>query len=146
MQRIKQFISRWCGPVHIILSIICSLVYIEMIEDSISNDLFWPNMSPTGAQMYLIELFSRHVVMKKEMTIDLFDPSSAIIDKFILHLHHTVFGLRIHAIFEYTSIRDTITGFRSFDASYTFNLFTQYCWVDFDRRWEIAHTFKRQKR
>ncbi|OQR82106.1 hypothetical protein THRCLA_11127 [Thraustotheca clavata] len=75
--------------------------------------------------------------------------SNAILEQYDtpLALHRLWASYPRYIVFtELITPRDAIVGFRSFDAGYTFNLFTQYCWVDFDRRWEMAHTFKRQKR
>ncbi|OQS03178.1 hypothetical protein THRCLA_21222 [Thraustotheca clavata] len=81
-------------------------VYIDMIKDYMSNDLFWSNKSDTGTQIYLIE----QLVRTPNMNLDLFDPTNAIIG----------------------NVHDAIVGFRSFDTSYTFSLFTQYCWTLID--------------
>ncbi|OQS03179.1 nucleotide-binding protein 1, partial [Thraustotheca clavata] len=125
------------------------VVYNEMIKDSMTNDLFWPNMSPTGAQTYLIDVFSRQLFMQKKLPLDIFDISSALLNnydtQFTSHILWPSYP-RYIVFSELTTLRDAIQGFRLFDAFYTFGLFTQYCWVDFDHRWELAHTSNRQKR
>ncbi|OQS03176.1 hypothetical protein THRCLA_21221 [Thraustotheca clavata] len=144
-----QIKKQWTGPVYIVLSIACSVVYIELVKDSMMNDFFWPNMTPSGAQMYLTDVFSRNLVMKRKTKLDIFDPANAIIGAYDTPIasHRLWSSYPRYIVFtELTSLHDTIVGFRSFDAGYTFNLFTQYCWVDFDHRWEVAHTLKRQKR
>ncbi|OQS03081.1 hypothetical protein THRCLA_04606, partial [Thraustotheca clavata] len=149
MRLLLLAVHRWSGVLYLTLSMISSIVYIELIKDSMANDLFWPNMSPAGAQMYLTQAFSQHLFMNEKKILDIFDPSSAIIEKSNVLVSQTLWPSYPRTIVygkQFSTIQSAIQGFRQFDASYTFSLSTQYCWVDFDRRWEIAHTINRQSR
>ncbi|OQS05230.1 hypothetical protein THRCLA_02604 [Thraustotheca clavata] len=144
-----KIFKKWSGVVYIIISMVWSIVYVNMISDSMANDLFWPNLTPTGAQSYLLNLISRHLLINMEKSLDLFDPSNAIFEMYNTSLPtHTLWSSYPRSIIytQLTTIQDAIRGFQLLDATYTFNLFIQYCWVDFDRRWEIAHTLHRQAR
>ncbi|EQC30703.1 hypothetical protein, variant, partial [Saprolegnia diclina VS20] len=104
---------------------------------------------PTSAQTYLIDVFNRHLSVSSASEIDLFDPSEAILKTYSLP-STTAFAKptypRARALVEYTSVADAIIGFQSLDPDYVFNLFTLYCWADFEKRWEVAHTAARQAR
>ncbi|KDO33573.1 hypothetical protein SPRG_22089 [Saprolegnia parasitica CBS 223.65] len=126
-----------------------SLYFLDIVGPGLSNDLFWPNFDPTSAQTYLIDVFNRHLSTTNASEIDLFDPSQAI---------HKTYGLpsttafakptypRMRTLVEYTSVADAIIGFQSLDPGYVFSLMTLYCWADFEKRWELAHTAARQAR
>ncbi|OQR82103.1 hypothetical protein THRCLA_11115 [Thraustotheca clavata] len=45
-----------------------------------------------------------------------------------------------------TSISDAIKEIWLMDPAYAISIFTQYCWVDFDHRWEMDHAYQRQLR
>ncbi|OQR95768.1 hypothetical protein THRCLA_07581 [Thraustotheca clavata] len=144
-----KLVKKWCGVTYLLISMTLSILYIEMINDSMANDLFWPSLSPNGAHSYLLDLFSQHLLVNKQNDLDIFDASSAIIDKYDAEIStHILWPSYPRSIVytQLTTVEDAIQGFRSFDTFYTISLFTQYCWVDFDNRWEMAHTIQRQAR
>ncbi|KDO33567.1 hypothetical protein SPRG_19199 [Saprolegnia parasitica CBS 223.65] len=126
-----------------------SLYFLDIVGPGLSNDLFWPNFDPTSAQTYLIDVFNRHLSVTNASEIDLFDPSQAILKTYGLP-STTAFAKptypRMRTLVEYTSVADAIVGFQSLDPGYVFNLMTLYCWADFEKRWELAHTAARQAR
>ncbi|EQC24671.1 hypothetical protein SDRG_17436, partial [Saprolegnia diclina VS20] len=47
---------------------------------------------------------------------------------------------------EQTSVRTAVEALPSLLTRLTFQIYTQYCWVDVEKRWELAHTRVRQER
>ncbi|OQR91500.1 hypothetical protein ACHHYP_04652, partial [Achlya hypogyna] len=121
----------------------CSIWYLTIISPNLDNDLFWPDFAATGAQTFLIDLFARPL----GTTLELY--GSAIPKTYGTastgNEMKTTYP-RALALAELTTVKDAIESFQTLDSAYTFNLVTQYCWVDFDRRWEVAHTLVRQRR
>ncbi|EQC27343.1 hypothetical protein SDRG_14867 [Saprolegnia diclina VS20] len=126
-----------------------SLWFLDIVGPGLANDLFWPAFDPTSAQTYLIDVFNRHLSVSSTSEIDLFDPSETILKTYGLP-STTAFTKptypRMRTLVEYTSVADAIIGFQSVDPGYVFNLMTLYCWADFEKRWEVAHTAARQAR
>ncbi|EQC36755.1 hypothetical protein SDRG_06190 [Saprolegnia diclina VS20] len=137
------------GLTYLSASMGASLWFLDIIGPGLSNDHFWPNFDPTSAQTYLIDVFHRHLSVTNALVIDLYDPSQGIL-KAYGRASTTAFAKptypRLRSLVEYTSVADAITGFQSLDPGYVFNLMTLYCWADFGKRWEVAHTAARQAR
>ncbi|OQR91499.1 hypothetical protein ACHHYP_04659, partial [Achlya hypogyna] len=131
------------GVLYLLWTIGCSVWYLQIISVNLDNDLFWPDFAVTGAQTFLIDLFGRPLGATLELygsvipkTYGAASTASAM---------KTTYP-RALALAELTSVEDAIVSFQTLEAAYAFSLMTQYCWADFDRRWEVAHTLLRQRR
>ncbi|OQR90413.1 hypothetical protein ACHHYP_05529, partial [Achlya hypogyna] len=145
----SEMAQRWLGLGYLALSVGCSIWFLDIVSPGLSNDLFWPDFKPTTAHTYLLDVFSAHLAISGRAEFDLFDPREAIVKSYgqqTTTAHSKPAYPRALALAEYTTVRDAIVGFRSLDAGYVFNLMTLYCWADFDKRWQVAHTAARQAR
>ncbi|KDO20669.1 hypothetical protein SPRG_13421 [Saprolegnia parasitica CBS 223.65] len=136
---------RWyIGGGYLAFTIGCSVAYLVLVAESLTNDLFWPDFDPVGGQLLLVDLFHR---LRRADSFDLYATP-------ILKTYNTPSAAsemlsttpRAIALSQLTSIEDAILGFRTLDAAYSLHLMSQYCFVDLHRRWELAHTAARQAR
>ncbi|EQC36474.1 hypothetical protein SDRG_05928 [Saprolegnia diclina VS20] len=134
----------WVGGGYLAFTIGCSVAYLVLVAESLTNDLFWPDFVPVGGQLLLVDLFHR---LRRASTFDLYAVP-------MLKTYNAPCAVsemlsttpRAIALAQLTSIEDAILGFRALDAAYSLNLMSQYCFVDLPRRWELAHTSARQAR
>ncbi|OQR90415.1 hypothetical protein ACHHYP_05523 [Achlya hypogyna] len=142
-------VKRWLGLWYLTLSMGCNIWFLRIVSPGLSNDLFWPGFEPTTAHTYLLDVFSAHLTVTGNASIDLFSPSEAIIKAYGLQTTTASSKPtypRTLALTEYTTVEDAVASFRILNPTYVFNLVTLYCWADFDKRWQIAHTVARQAR
>ncbi|OQR80947.1 hypothetical protein ACHHYP_16971 [Achlya hypogyna] len=132
------------------ISMGCSIWYLVILSSYMANDLFWPGFALTGAHTYLLDLCSLRLWLTSNGTLDLFDSSQAITKAYntpaAMLLAQSTYPRAV--LFGTTSMHRAIAAFHSDTMSVRVVLeqYTQYCWVDFDRRWELGHTQARQKR
>ncbi|KAH9111271.1 hypothetical protein AeMF1_014160 [Aphanomyces euteiches] len=118
-----------------------------MAHNVISNDLWWSNFNASGIQSYLIGVVNAQLNLGVYGSID---------------LTNHVYAAQKDYSQSYTPIQVSIAYPRVLMSSMAYDLptyisalrqiggpdwvVTQYCWVDFNRIWEMAHTVLRQKR
>ncbi|KDO31180.1 hypothetical protein SPRG_03798 [Saprolegnia parasitica CBS 223.65] len=152
-KRQKKFsLMQALSVAHVLVSVYCSVWFVDLVTPSLQNDLFWPQFAASTAQTYLLDVYRRHLtttLANDALSFDLLDAREGIVK---VYGAPTTVGLiqstyaRSLALGAYASVEDAVVGFRSLDPSYTFSLMTLYCWADFDRRWALAHTAARQAR
>ncbi|OQR86856.1 hypothetical protein ACHHYP_09818 [Achlya hypogyna] len=141
--------QRWFGLGYLALSMGCSIWFLDIVSPGLSNDLFWPGFEPTTAHTYLLDVFSAHLAVTGSAEIDLFGTSEAMLKTYgqpTTTAYSKTTYPRTLALIQYTTVKDAVVGFRSLSAGYVFDLMTLYCWADFDKRWQVAHTAARQAR
>ncbi|KAF0695744.1 hypothetical protein As57867_013405, partial [Aphanomyces stellatus] len=143
----------WVGVVsgfaYVTLSLGLSVVYLTLLQPAFSNDLWWPHYNVTVHQALLIDLFNVALATQANGTIDLLAPW-AVIDK---SYDSSVATAAIYPTYvrrliwaEFTSVEYAVVNLRSLSGSWSLWMCTQYCWVDLQRQFEVAHTTGRQQR
>ncbi|EQC36481.1 hypothetical protein SDRG_05935 [Saprolegnia diclina VS20] len=137
------------GLAYVALSMACSVYYTRLLSPHMVNDLYWPSFGLHGAHTYLLDLYRVHLWTASNGSIDAFDASNALLkdyDKPSTMLDVQPSYPRAILLSEQTSVRTAVEAIRSLSVELTFSLFTQYCWVDVQKRWELGHTAARQAR
>ncbi|OQR88008.1 hypothetical protein ACHHYP_07706 [Achlya hypogyna] len=149
--------SRWLpwhlalvGTVYIGAAISGSISYLEVSRNTLSNDLIWPTYNLTGAHVFLADWFTSHMplrTMQPTLALDAIEVNSP--DSFDAATGTLKFPGRSGAKAQYTTLTTltgAIGGLRNLDACDAPWVFTQYCYLDFDRRWPMANSVRRQQR
>ncbi|OQR92010.1 hypothetical protein THRCLA_08820 [Thraustotheca clavata] len=135
-EMVSHHVSCWIGLAYIILSMSCSVWFLLIVKPYMVNDLFWPNFELKGAHTLLIDLFDSFLFYTNNSNIDMFDPANAFIKKYeqsyTTNEDKTTYSRAI-LYNEMTSLTGAIRGLRGVK-------------VDFNQRWELGHTIKRQAR
>ncbi|OQR80833.1 hypothetical protein THRCLA_23438 [Thraustotheca clavata] len=138
------------GFFYIIASVTTSISYLEVSSVNLANDLCWATFNLTGAHAFFASWVNEQLIlgMTKETfqldRADIIQPGdfsdvTAAIDA------SAIYGARL----QYdglSTIRNAINGLRAADSCYLPWIFSPYCYMDFNKYWEVAATANRQQR
>ncbi|KAF0689945.1 Aste57867_18638 [Aphanomyces stellatus] len=138
------------GYLYLLVTLGCSFYYMHVLTPYLANDLWWPNFNKSGGQSFLIDLINAQLASSHTLnSTSSWDLSTATLTKDYSSTSTSImlqsaYGRRV--MLEDTNLDRAIARLRQMMVSDIEALPTQYCWVDFDRRWGLAHTTKRQAR
>ncbi|KDO30895.1 hypothetical protein SPRG_19680 [Saprolegnia parasitica CBS 223.65] len=135
--------STVAGLLYVLISTAATIGGLFAMADYLANDFIWFQFGSTAlALTNVINLQLPHVTNRT--TLDLFAPSSGLSkhDAVGISDAYTRF-LRYEAL---TTLHDAVAGLRNLHLLRVATMGAQYCWVDWDRRWAMAHTVARQER
>ncbi|KAG9407813.1 hypothetical protein AC1031_021051 [Aphanomyces cochlioides] len=138
------------GTSYMIAAIIGSILYIQVARVNFANDLSWANFNLTVTHVFLgtwlneqLALGTDKIVFNLDASdlsylgaIDPNSPSISIPSTFGSHVQHS----------EFSTLQAAISSLRTTQACSVPWIFTQYCYLDFSKRWELANSAFRQKR
>ncbi|KDO24867.1 hypothetical protein SPRG_09512 [Saprolegnia parasitica CBS 223.65] len=123
--------------------------YLVPLSYTFGNDLWWPGYNSSGYALFLVDAINNILEQPPEDTIiDLsalkmaksYAPSTRLVPE--PHPTHA----RALLLTKLTFIEYAIANIRNTSADQTLMVPTHFCYVDFDRRWELAHSNARQAR
>ncbi|KAF0713378.1 hypothetical protein As57867_004362, partial [Aphanomyces stellatus] len=134
------------------LSLAASAWYLQLLDPVFSNDILWTKYAPSRDQALLIDLFNRGLVTLESnasvVPFDLLAPAASMDKTYATDSTTTevspTYARRL--ILAPLSPAYAITNLRRLSPSWIFNMYSQYCWLDFGHVWEMAHTDARQAR
>ncbi|CAK4773087.1 unnamed protein product [Aphanomyces euteiches] len=132
---------------YLVWNITFTWLYIDLIHPHLQNDLWWPQFNTTGTQTFISDIFNAKLIVG--VASGPFSIVGATRDKkyagespFIDVRRTAARRLLLQPFPPETAI--TLLRQNSFQSNLLLN--TPHCWLDLDRRWELAHTAKRQAR
>ncbi|EQC27930.1 hypothetical protein SDRG_14350 [Saprolegnia diclina VS20] len=145
----RQVLVALVGLCWIWLGLAGSVWYMWLLTPSFRNDLWWPYFNATGYQVLLIDVINDLLSTTTDLPA-LVDVASVAIHRdytgaVLTPLAHPAYAMRL-STHDLASIAYVIPNLRNATATEALWLPTQYCYVDFGRRWELAHTEARQRR
>ncbi|CAK4186529.1 unnamed protein product [Aphanomyces euteiches] len=136
------------GVVVVMLSMAMSIVYLSILESYVENDYFWTHFNTSGAQTFLSDVFNAQLwntskdlalfTMDVAIEKDYSTPGTAIAIQ--------ATDTRRIIMEQLNNLPRAILGLRSQTADQAMRSLMCYCWIDFNQRWEVAHTAGRQAR
>ncbi|RHY14863.1 hypothetical protein DYB25_012441 [Aphanomyces astaci] len=136
------------GIAYLLITLALSMYYLKVLAPVMTNDLWWANFNASGAHSYLIDVFNNHLNLSVNHTAKDLDVTAGGFTKdystFYTPIHISPLYERIVRADQATNLTAAIISLRGYTGPEWAS--TQYCWVDFNRRWEVAHTAKRQTR
>ncbi|KAF0700801.1 Aste57867_8692 [Aphanomyces stellatus] len=140
----------WAGLVYLVSSLSCSVWYVLLLGPSMANDLYWPHYNTTGYQVFLIDLLNIKLqTTSHDDSVDVLSVDATILKSYASSAvqpdFYNNYARRV-LLSELNTLEKGIQGMRSTAPSRMASPYVQYCWVDFDRRWDIAHTDVRSQR
>ncbi|CAK4276642.1 unnamed protein product, partial [Aphanomyces euteiches] len=138
-----------CGLLYLGLTLAMSLRYLQMLSPSMANDLWWSGFNTSGVQTYLIDVYNAQLNLLGNQTqsIDVTDKQFGIgkdYSQFYTPIEITpayprlLFNVMAYDLAAFVVALRQVPGLEYISS--------QFCWVDFNRSWEVAHTVMRQKR
>ncbi|EQC27673.1 hypothetical protein SDRG_14581 [Saprolegnia diclina VS20] len=142
--------SRWRlpGALWLCATLAGTFYYLLHIQPQLANDFFWPHYNSSGYQTFLIDALNQLLeTSDDEATVDL---GSVMLDARYDGLLTTAIAHPTYAMALLTtklpSLDFAITSLRNTSIDMVLWLPTPYCWVDFNKSFELAHTEARQDR
>ncbi|OQR84940.1 hypothetical protein ACHHYP_12556 [Achlya hypogyna] len=137
------------GLGYLLVSLTCGFWYLSLLYPSFANDLWWAGFNLSGHEAFLVDL-SNALLAKTQITaLDIAAPSAVVAKSYASPISFTnvqpTYARRV-ILAELTTITYAVPYLRQLSASWSMRMNTQWCWVDFNRSFEIAHTLARQER
>ncbi|RHZ41462.1 hypothetical protein DYB26_010098, partial [Aphanomyces astaci] len=150
MQQRLTRVGEWAAVLYAVGGIAGSVLYFQVAQVNLANDLYWATFNMSGMHVFMSNWLNDELylgVRQTETAMDVeyinqdgsFDQDSSRI------MSPSNFGQML-LYTELNAIQDAIVGLRASDACEVPWISTQYCFVDFDQRWELANTAARQQR
>ncbi|KAF0714692.1 hypothetical protein As57867_003731, partial [Aphanomyces stellatus] len=128
----RVYIGVWRGFAYVLGSLACSCVYLVVLEPAFAND-FLVDQLVTQANGTLDVLASTASMDKS------YDSSVATTDIYQTYIRRLVLS-------ELTTVEYAVVNLRGLSGHHCMWMATQYCWVDLNQTFEIAHSTARQTR
>ncbi|CAK4143009.1 unnamed protein product, partial [Aphanomyces euteiches] len=144
-----EIIESISGLLYLVFTLVLSSYYLQVLSPWMTNDLWWSGFNASGIQSYLIDVYNAQLNLLGNQTIslDLTD------NKYALGKDYTQFYTPIEISPVYPRMMFSIVAYDLAKSVVAIRQIpgpdwpvTQYCWIDFNRTWEVAHTLTRQNR
>ncbi|OQR86613.1 hypothetical protein ACHHYP_10359 [Achlya hypogyna] len=143
-------LSALFGLGFIMASVAGSVSYIIVSQVNLANDLSWATFNITGAHAFIASYFNEQLTLGANAASIRLDSANVVqVAHFNLPTASVASPNNLGALMQYTQLNvigQTIEAFRSMDACAMPWVFSQYCYVDFQRRWSVANSAQRQAR
>ncbi|RHY25601.1 hypothetical protein DYB32_008205, partial [Aphanomyces invadans] len=140
-------VEAMCGLGYVVFTLVLTMSYLTLLAPVMANDLWWSGFNSTGAQSYIIDAMNDKLIVATTESIDLTASTMG------RPTDYSTFYSPIHIASTYTRmvVDSESANLTSAIASLQFvwspdSIPTQFCWVDFNKTWEVAHTGPRQAR
>ncbi|EQC27632.1 hypothetical protein SDRG_14543 [Saprolegnia diclina VS20] len=136
------------GLLWLWLVLVPSFYYLTLLQPHLANDLFWPNYNASGYQIFVIDLLNALLESTPDAsTVDLsLEMVDARYDGVLPNaMVHPTYAMALLTTSR-SSLEGAIISLRNTSLNSVHWLPTQYCWIDFDKTFELAYTESRQKR
>ncbi|EQC37513.1 hypothetical protein SDRG_05116 [Saprolegnia diclina VS20] len=134
---------------YLYLSLATGVFYLYMLAPSMQNDLWWAHYNTTGHQSFLADIANIALTTTAQGALDVFGPAAITRKQYDASVAYTsVYPTYVNQVIltECVSVPYAVGNLRNLSAAWSTRMMTQYCWVDFEKRWEVAHTPERQRR
>ncbi|ETV98647.1 hypothetical protein H310_08761 [Aphanomyces invadans] len=145
-----RVVDRASIVVAVAAQVTMAMTYMLILRDYATNDYFWTHFNVTGTQSFVLDVYnSQHWLPSESAPLGLFTMDMGSLKDYSTPLT----SLTIQASrSRYTAwqasddLHVAIAGMRTQSVSFSVLSLTCFCWVDFERIWETAHTAARQAR
>ncbi|KAF0714166.1 hypothetical protein As57867_003999, partial [Aphanomyces stellatus] len=138
------------GFAYVITTSGVSIGYLFIVRRSASNDYYWPDFNTTATQTFLGDIFNLKLphVPRGTTTTLAFNSSLAIAKDYSVSttLIDTNPARARALLLAAIPLDQVIPALRTNPFNNNIQLLTPYCWVDFSRSFELAHSAIRQQR
>ncbi|KAF0719092.1 Aste57867_1289 [Aphanomyces stellatus] len=151
----RQRLQVVLGLVYIVVSLACGAWYVMLLFPNVSNDHYLAHYNVSDFEVFLIDIVNVKLQQHAQDTATSSDSMDLLSSDAVLPKSYA--GLVVQPSFESTYARRVlyselntlpwaIENIRNTSHAMTRSIYANYCWVDFDRRWDITHTMARSKR
>ncbi|EQC41126.1 hypothetical protein SDRG_01105 [Saprolegnia diclina VS20] len=138
------------GIVYLAFTLSNNIAYLGVLATGLSNDFGWSGFNTSGMHVYLAKRVNFELLLASKTTLLLDSPSLGDVGANYSGTNTNVLWpptLARRELFRPdAALEGVIAGLRSMNPCNLPWMFTQYCFVDFDRRWSMAATAARHVR
>ncbi|KAG9398843.1 hypothetical protein AC1031_014161 [Aphanomyces cochlioides] len=151
--KLKNRLVALAGLVYVIATLFGSVTFLTLTSTNMANDFWWANYSAMREHIYVSRLLNSQITLRPHAgSISLSD------HKFLDDANYSIgssgqIGTIVKQLYsslvlstDGTDLATVIHGLRSMDGCLAPWISSQYCWLDFDKRWEMANSAARQIR
>ncbi|KAF0720156.1 Aste57867_511 [Aphanomyces stellatus] len=144
---ISEKVEAGGGLLYLAFTLVLSLYYLTMLTPAMANDLWWVGFNASGAQSYLIDTFNNQLNLHGNGTMDVQKNIYALpkdYSSYYTPIQVSPIYARAVLASMASDLRRIIPFLRALSSPE--NIQTQFCWIDFNHTWEVAHSDLRQQR
>ncbi|KDO21698.1 hypothetical protein SPRG_13036 [Saprolegnia parasitica CBS 223.65] len=138
------------GFLYVLATLTSNVLYYSVVAKNLSNDYGWAGFNSSGAQAFVANVFNRQLMLTThEPQFVLDDPGHGDLSQ----LYNTSTTVILWAessarreLFAKSSLDVVVANLRRMHPCRLPWMFTQYCWLDLNKNWEMAVTASRQAR
>ncbi|RHY15622.1 hypothetical protein DYB32_010737, partial [Aphanomyces invadans] len=136
---------------YLVATVVASYTFLGLTQSTMSNDFWWEGFNTSGTQPFVCNWFNSRLQTQREssaaiqfdqpqdgQTFVRYNGTSGVVESSYLYGN----GIQDEA----STFPSVIQGLRNMDGCQLPWIFTPYCYVDFERRWEMANTANKQRR
>ncbi|OQS03559.1 AP-2 complex subunit mu [Thraustotheca clavata] len=144
--RLRAFL----GFAYVVFSVSGSYSYIYVSQIAMANDLFWGTFNSTGYQTFLTNWFNTQLQLNTDYHTQINIASKEYSDNSCKYNGTTTLASAPLAVYastiqhEVNTLPQVIKGLRQMDPCALAWISTSYCYVDFNKTWEMAPTTAKQ--
>ncbi|RHY26679.1 hypothetical protein DYB32_007380 [Aphanomyces invadans] len=148
--RARLYATRVAGICTVAGSVAGSVSYLEVSKVNLANDACWAYFNLTGGHGFIGNWLNEQLLLGLNHEDVLFDSTYinqlGSFDKPSAYIASSMNYGSYMQYSEVNTIEHNVPGLRRTDACKAPWIFTQYCYVDFDKTWEMANSAARQAR
>ncbi|EQC29836.1 hypothetical protein SDRG_12383 [Saprolegnia diclina VS20] len=143
------------GLAYVVVSLVGNVYYMTVTSPRVlANDFYWGNFNSSGGHTFLANLFNTQLLADRSCDIALDDPALGDICQLynssttVIAFPETLGRRQLFRPVEDSSevLTTVVRDLRAMDPCAMPAMFTQYCWLDFARRYAMASSAARQDR
>ncbi|RQM27135.1 hypothetical protein B5M09_013312, partial [Aphanomyces astaci] len=134
------------GLLYLVATLASSFYYITLVVSSTSNDLWQPHFNSSGVHTFIGNVYHARLALTPSTPLDLF---AVVVQK---EYAGSATFMDISPSFprlfwlDNIPLQAAVTSMRSNNFGANMRMFSQYCWADFNQRYEMVHTLLCQAR
>ncbi|KAF0691140.1 Aste57867_17564 [Aphanomyces stellatus] len=141
----RTSVSAFFGFGYLLFSLACSIWYVALLDPSLANSLFWASYNASDYQIFLTDLVNLNLQTTRQGSVKMLDATLQYSGQAVQSTFQANYARRV-LYSEMLTLSLAIRTIRATSTSHAVSFYAQYCWVDFDKRWELAHTATRATR
>ncbi|CAK4921403.1 unnamed protein product [Aphanomyces euteiches] len=141
------------GLVYMSSTIFGSITYLTLTTTNMANDFWWANYNATREHAYMGRLYNTQLLIRPQAGSVTVTDTKFMDDANYTTSLPTAVAVNMKPLYasqimgtDALDMATTIHGLRVMDACLAPWIATQYCWLDFGKKWEMANTAIRQIR
>ncbi|KDO35147.1 hypothetical protein SPRG_01214 [Saprolegnia parasitica CBS 223.65] len=134
-------------PAYLLITTALGVYFLILIQPSVTNDLWWAGFTTAGAQTFLADVFHRRLQLQAEATLPLCAPEVLVEKNYSVPSFIDMrLSMSRQVLLANISFDAVIPALRQTSFAWNARMFAQYCWVDWNRTYELSITAKRRAR